>query len=82
MNEVSVNIPSDGRIRASINPVRSVQAEVSKPTGASTSDYNSLKNRPLINHVLLEGDLSLEDLGINNEVATAEETKAYLGIAI
>ena len=31
--------------------------------GGGTSDYNELTNRPSINSVVLEGDLSLSDLG-------------------
>ena len=45
-----------------------------------SNDYNDLRNRPMINGITLEGDLTPEDLGINNTVATIEETKQFLGL--
>lgn len=33
-------------------------------SGGGTSDYNDLENKPKINNVVLEGNLSLEELGI------------------
>lgn len=38
---------------------------------ASEIDYNSIINKPTINNVVIEGDISLEDLGI--EAITTEE---------
>lgn len=40
--------------------------------GTVTSDYNALENKPLINGVELQGDKSLQDLGIKQEY-TAED---------
>jgi len=37
------------------------------PTGGGTTDYTDLDNKPTINSVTLEGDLSLSDLGIAAE---------------
>ena len=39
--------------------------------GGGTSNYNSLSNKPVINGVTLTGNLSLEDLGIE-EISNTE----------
>lgn len=39
--------------------------------GGGTSNYNSLANKPVINGVTLTGNLSLEDLGIE-EISNTE----------
>ncbi len=70
MSAVQVNIPKRKPVGAKIRDVNVVESD----------DYNDLKNRPMINGVLLEGDLTAEDLGINNTVATIEETKQFLGL--
>ena len=70
MSTVQVNIPKRNPVGAKIRDV----------TVTESDDYNDLKNRPMINGVLLEGDLTAEDLGINNTVATIEETKQFLGL--
>lgn len=38
--------------------------KIGTSSGGGTSDYNDLENKPKINNVVLEGNLSLEDLGI------------------
>ena len=38
--------------------------KIGTSSGEGTSDYNDLENKPKINNVALEGDLSLEELGI------------------
>lgn len=45
-------------------------AEAAEKGGSGGKDYNILENKPSINGVVLQGDLSLEDLGITdgNEV--------------
>ncbi len=70
MSAVQVNIPKMKQVGAKIRDV----------TVTESDDYNDLKNRPMINGVLLEGDLTAEDLGINNTVATIEETIQFLGL--
>lgn len=70
MNKVTVNIPVRNPVGAKIRDVIVTE----------NTDYNSLKNRPLINGVTLEGDLTPEDLGINNTVATIAETRQFLGM--
>ena len=70
MSAVQVNIPKRKTVGAKIRDVNVVESD----------DYNDLKNRPMINGVLLEGDLTAEDLGINNTVATIEETIQFLGL--
>lgn len=70
MSTVQVNIPKRKPVGAKIRDVNVVESD----------DYNDLRNRPMINGVLLEGDLTAEDLGINNTVATIEETKQFLGM--
>jgi hypothetical protein len=70
MNKVMVNIPNRTPVNANISGVSVVES----------NDYNDLRNRPMINGVLLEGDLTAEDLGINNTVATIEETIQFLGL--
>lgn len=44
----------------------------SSPTPGGTTDYNDLENKPSINGVTLEGDLSLEDLGISQVTMYAD----------
>lgn len=45
-------------------------------TGESgTTDYNKLTNKPSINKIVLDGDISLEDLGVINVVNTYLENK-------
>ena len=39
--------------------------------GGGTSNYNSLANKPVVNGVTLTGNLSLEDLGIE-EISNTE----------
>lgn len=70
MNKVMVNIPNRTPVNANISGV----------SVAESNDYNDLRNRPMINGITLEGDLTPEDLGINNTVATIEETKQFLGL--
>lgn len=70
MSKVEVNIPKRKPVGAKIRDVNVVES----------NDYNDLRNRPMINGVTLEGDLTPEDLGINNTVATIEETKQFLGL--
>ena len=38
--------------------------KIGTSSGEGTSDYNDLENKPKINNVVLEGNLSLEELGI------------------
>lgn len=38
--------------------------KIGTSSGGGTSDYNNLENKPKINNVVLEGNLSLEELGI------------------
>lgn len=38
--------------------------KIGTSSGGGTSDYNDLENKPKINNVVLEGNLSLEELGI------------------
>ena len=56
MSKVRVNIP----VRSGMN------VELGGVAIKRTTDYNDLKNRPLINGVLLEGNIPLEELGIQN----------------
>ena len=52
----------------------------SSPTPTGTNNYNNLINKPSINGVTLEGELSLEDLGISQVDISAltEEQMAEL----
>ena len=70
MSKVEVNIPNRTPVNANIPGVNVVES----------NDYNNLRNRPMINGITLEGDLTPEDLGINNTVATIEETRQFLGM--
>ena len=40
--------------------------------GTGTDDYNRLINKPKINGVELIGDVSLKDLGINDEISAED----------
>lgn len=43
----------------------SLKGQLSVPKSVTTGDYEKLSNLPTINKVLLKGDLTLEDLGID-----------------
>lgn len=45
--------------------IRGEKGEKGDPGPQGTTDYEDLVNKPSINHVELDGDLSFEDLGIN-----------------
>lgn len=47
--------------------------------GTGTDDYTRLINKPKINGVELIGDVSLEDLGINNDEMSAEDLENMWG---
>lgn len=52
---------------------RNLTANVTRQTvNTGTTDYNELENRPQINGVLLAGNKSLEDLGINIPDSTSD----------
>lgn len=52
---------------------RSLAVDLARPTAITgTSDYNELENRPQINGVLLAGNKSLADLGINIPDSTSD----------
>ena len=80
MSSVTVSIPNRSPISMGINRNTPISAGIRGVNVVESNDYNDLRNRPLINGVLLGGDLTAEDLGINNTVATIEETKQFLGI--
>lgn len=56
MSNVKVKIPERNGLDVDIGGV----------TVTESDDYNDLKNRPMINGTLIEGDVPLSDLGINN----------------
>ena len=80
MSSVTVSIPNRRPISMGINRNTSISAGIRDVNVVESNDYNALRNRPMINGVLLEGDLTAEDLGINNTVATIEETIQFLGL--
>lgn len=48
------------------NKYNDINVEVQENEKVILSNYNLLKNRPKINGIILEGDKSSEDLGIEN----------------
>lgn len=57
-------------VKASANNINTLHIydggwrKIGTSSGGGTSDYNDLENKPRINNVVLEGNLSLEELGI------------------
>jgi hypothetical protein len=50
-----------------------LQLTTPEPVREGSMDYDSLENKPAINGVTLEGNLSLDELGIKNKALTAED---------
>ena len=46
--------------------------------GGGTSDYNALNNKPKVNNVILAGDLTLADLGIQPAISFPGDASKYL----
>ena len=46
--------------------------------GGGTSDYNALNNKPKVNNVVLSGDLTLADLGIQPAISFPGDGSKYL----
>ena len=80
MSKVTVSIPNRSPISMGINRNTPISAGIRGVNVVESNDYNDLRNRPMINGVMLEGDLTPEDLGINNTVATIAETRQFLGM--
>jgi len=55
-----------------------IQLETPEPVVIDTTDYHSLENKPSVNGVTLDGDLSLDDLGIKNKPLTAADIDAII----
>ena len=57
-------------VKAGVNNINTLHIydggwrKIGTSSGGGTSDYNDLENKPKINNVVLEGNLSLEELGI------------------
>lgn len=53
---------------------------VEETTGSGTSNYNYLENKPKINNIVLEGNKTAKDLGLQDEilVLTNEEIEKIL----
>lgn len=49
--------------------------------GGGTDNYNDLLNKPMINNIIVEGELSLSDLGIVNPVVMTGATSSANGAA-
>lgn len=50
--------------------------------GSGTSDYDALDNRPMINGVVLEGDKSAQELGLDKFEATYDEPNEKVTITV
>lgn len=46
--------------------------------GGGTSDYNALNNKPKVNNIVLSGDLTLADLGIQPAISFPGDGSKYL----
>ena len=58
-----------------------IQLETPMPVHEDAGDYESLTNKPKINGVTLEGDVSLSDLGILNKPFTSDDIDAIIDAA-
>ena len=55
------------KIQVTIEKAKSVSGKVNAPIGTYIeNNYNNLTNKPTINNVMLQGDVSLTELGIKN----------------
>ena len=55
------------KIQVTIEKTKSVSAKVNAPIGTYIeNNNNNLTNKPTINNVKLQGDVSLSELGIKN----------------
>lgn len=69
MTEIEMEVVSDNE------PIELEIAEVIETGGSSgTSNYNQLTNKPSINNVVLQGNKSLDDLGITSAIGTEVES--------
>ena len=54
------------KVAVNIRQPKKASAEILGVSVTESRDYNSLRNKPSVNGVTLQGDLSLDDLGIMN----------------
>lgn len=53
-------------VKVKIQKRNGLNVDIGGVAVTESDDYNDLRNRPMINGTLLEGDVSLSELGINN----------------
>lgn len=61
-NNIVVDTPAFDEIKELVGEIN----YYTKNTGGGTDDYNDLNNKPMINGITLQGNISSEDLGIKN----------------
>lgn len=61
-NDIVVDTPAFDEIKELVGEIN----YYTKNTGGGTDDYNELINKPMINGITLQGDISSTDLGIKN----------------
>lgn len=54
------------KVAVNIRQPQKASAEILGVSVTESRDYNSLRNKPTVNGVTLQGGLSLDDLGIMN----------------
>ena len=54
------------KVAVNIRQPKKASAEILGVSVTESRDYNSLRNKPTVNGMTLQGDLSLDDLGIMN----------------
>lgn len=65
---VNINgvLSSIEELHGSLSSVSSISASISVPSTIGIRDYNSLKNKPSVESMVLEGDRTFPELGISN----------------
>ena len=63
--EIEINLEEENNVSMEVKDTRNVEIGMKSDFGGTT-DYNKLKNKPSINDVTLEGNKTLEELGIIN----------------
>ena len=63
--EIEINLEEENNVSMEVKDTGNVEIGMESDFGGTT-DYNKLKNKPSINGVTLEGNKTLEELGIIN----------------
>lgn len=66
-----INFEEDKKLNTEFQQVETFETNLVESTNNLINDYNELINRPSIEKKMLEGDMTLEDIGVN-EITNTE----------